>query len=168
MPTAFPNISGNVFSPNSDTIQEGFQASRNSERKRIILPVHRTQHSLVQRLYNFLQPGTYIQPHLHPRPHASESICLLLGSLTFFVFKDDGSVSQTIPMNSNNLDNNVIDLEPNIWHSFIVHEEDTLIFETKMGPYSITEDKVFAPWAPAEFTPESEVYLEKLYTLSNT
>jgi hypothetical protein len=49
-----------------------------------------------------------------------------------------------------------------VYHSFIVLEPDTVIYEVKSGPYVTSTDKSFAPWAPAEGTPEAQVYMEQL------
>lgn len=166
MPTAFPNISGPVFTADEETIQKGFDASRKSKRKRIILPVHRRQDAPVQRMYNFLQPGTYIRPHFHPRPFASESICVLKGSITFFVFDYDGNIISKYSLHAENPVHAVIDIESDVWHSFIVNESDTLIYETKKGPYSLDSDKIFADWAPEEFSKEAEAFVKELSSLN--
>ncbi len=162
MKLAFENISGNVFTPTSEILEQGFEASRKSPRKRMILPLHRSQEAKVQRMYNFMQPGTYIRPHLHPRDSASESICVLQGAIAFFVFDDFGNPSSLIELDVSDLAKNVIDIEPNVWHSFLVLKPDTLLFETKMGPYSTTLDKTFADWAPEENSKEAEAYLDYL------
>ena len=127
----------------------------------MILPVHRQQEALVQRMFNFLQPGTYIRPHLHPRPFASESLVMLQGSVGFLRFDEKGSVIESFVLDSTP-GANVIDFEPQLWHSFVVLEPDTVLFEVKRGPYDITEDKTFADWAPEEFTPEAEAYLKTM------
>lgn len=141
--------------------------SRLSPRKRMILPIHRKQEASVQRMYNFLQPGTYIRPHYHPRECASESICVLQGAIRFFVFDEEGSVIQNYRCEAGNMHANVIDIEPNVWHTFLVEQEDTLIFETKLGPYSETEDKIFASWSPMEGDEQVAVYMETLSKYKN-
>ena len=73
---AFDNPSGDLFTLNDAQIEQGLRASRESNRLRIILPIHRRQDAEVQRLVNFLQPGSYIRPHKHTMPHASESIVM--------------------------------------------------------------------------------------------
>ena len=83
MKKAFDNISGTLFIPDENTLEKGIKASRESERKRIILPLHRRQDAKVQRMLNFLQPETYIRPHMHPRNQAVESIVVHKGAIRF-------------------------------------------------------------------------------------
>ncbi len=146
---AFDNVKGTVFELTDETVQEGIIASRTSPRKRIILPIHRVQEAEVQRMINFLQPGTYIRPHKHPMPHATESIVMLNGSIRFFTFDDKGNRLTSRILNSKPF-TGVIDIEPDVWHSFIVLEPDTVLFECKKGPYSAKSDKYFADWSPEE------------------
>lgn len=159
--TAFQNPTGDLFNLNEDQIASGLATSRKNRRKRMILPIHRQQEAEVQRLINFLQPGTYIRPHKHPMPHATESIVLLQGSIRFFTFDGDGNVQTDSTLSSKTIPD-VIDIEPGTWHSFIVLEPDTIIFECKKGPYNAETDKNFASWAPAEGDEEAIEYMENL------
>jgi cupin fold WbuC family metalloprotein len=158
---AFENPSGDRFRLTSELIINGIKASRNSERLRIILPVHRAQSAIVQRLINFLQPGTYIRPHKHPLDHASESIVLLQGEIRFFTFDNKGNVNSSEILSSSPIPG-VVDIEPGVWHSFLVLEKDTILFECKKGPYNTKTDKEFAKWAPEESDPESKKWMKKL------
>lgn len=146
---AFENVSGDLFHLSDEMIMQGLKASRESERKRIILPIHRKQEAEVQRMINFLQPGTYLRPHKHPLPHASESLVLMNGSIRFYTFDEEGVVLSKNEINSKPVPG-VLDIEPQVWHSFIVLEEDTVLFECKKGPYDVETDKTFAPWSPEE------------------
>ncbi len=148
---AFPNTTGPVFTLTEDLLQKGFQGSAESPRKRIILPLHRTQGALVQRMLNFMQPGTYIQPHLHPVDHAIETIQVLRGAIGFVIFDDQGTVLSTHRLGSDGL--GLIDIENNIWHGFVVLEPNTVVLEIKRGPYDPQHDKVFAGWSPKEGEP---------------
>ncbi len=159
MANALPNPSGDIFTLDPTIVSAGKKASRESPRKRIILPVQRNQDALVQRLLNFLQPGTYIRPHRHPLPHATESICLLEGHLEILVFHPDGSIKERYQLSPQSP---LIDIEPGVWHGMIVKSPDTLIFEVKKGPYDPGSDKDFAAWAPAEDDPKAGAYLDSL------
>lgn len=155
---AFPNPSGPLFELTDDLLAEGLAASRASARKRIILPIHRTQPAPVQRMLNFLQPGTYVKPHIHHGVGASESVVLLSGAIRYFIFNDEGGVVHTFMARAGTA-SAVLDMEPDVWHSFVVLEADTVIFECKKGPYSALSDKDFAPWAPDEGTPEAAAWV---------
>ncbi len=146
---AFENISGDQFVLTPEVMEMGIKGSRTSKRKRIILPIHRTQEDRVQRMLNFLQPGTYIRPHMHPLEHATESLVLLKGSICFYRFSSEGDVQSSRILNAGTA-NSVADIQHRIWHSFTVLEEDTVLFECKLGPYDEIKDKIFASWAPPE------------------
>lgn len=156
---ALENITGDVFTFDEKWMQQGIQSSRESKRRRVILPLHRAQESPVQRMFNFLQPDTYIRPHKHGKKGASETVILVQGALTFLTFSEDGQMMQKYQLEASKT-NCMIDIEPNVWHSFVVHHEDTIILEVKCGPYDAEGDKVFAPWAPEEFSPEAQNYMQ--------
>lgn len=163
MKLAMENPSEPLFVLDETTIAEGLEASRESPRLRILLPIHREQDDLVQRMVNFMQPGSYLQPHLHPRDHASESIVVFRGALGFLHFDEGGGVVSAHRMTPGSL----IDIVPRLWHSVVVLEPDTIIGEFKRGPYN-EDDKKFADWAPAEGTPEARDYLAFMESLFET
>lgn len=158
---AFENVSGDLFQLSEHMIEDGLKASRQSERLRIILPIHREQDANVQRMINFLQPGTYIRPHKHPLDHASESLVLIQGSIRFYTFDEDGNMLTENHIHSKPIPG-VIDIEPNVWHSFTVLEENTILFECKKGPYDTETDKVFAEWSPEEGSDDVNEWMEKI------
>jgi cupin fold WbuC family metalloprotein len=160
MPLALPNVTGDVFALTEEILAQGCREARESPRRRMLLPLHRSQEAVVQRMLNFFQPGTYIQPHLHPLPHATETIQVLRGSLGFLIFHEDGSVKSKHVLRANGL--GLIDIEARVWHGFVTLEPDTIILEIKRGPYDQQHDKIFAPWAPKENEPGAAAYLARL------
>jgi len=160
MRLALPHITGDAWTLTPEVIEQGFAAAKESPRRRIILPLHRSPEAVVQRMLNFLLPGTYIRPHLHPLPHATETIQVLRGALDFFLFDDDGRIIERHALKSGGC--GLIDIEPNLWHGFVVPAEDTLILEIKRGLYDGANDKVFAPWAPDEGSAKVQTYLDQL------
>lgn len=101
----------------------------------------------INRLLNAMQPSTYVPPHRHINPD-KEEICLVLrGSVMNFLFDDNGNV----------IDRRVIDpskgtygfeIEPGVWHSLVVLEPNTVIYEIKRGPYVPLAVENIAAWAP--------------------
>jgi len=122
----------------------------------MLLPIHRRQDALVQRMVNFLQPGTYVRPHLHPLDSASETILTLEGAIGFVIFGEDGHPTSRHRLEAGGL----IDIEPGVWHTLFALAPDTLILEVKRGPYD-DSDKSFAPWAPDEGSPEAEALVRR-------
>jgi len=148
MGKALPNPKGDVFVLTEDLLEEGLKASRESKRKRIIMPVQRAQNAHVQRLLNFMQPETYVRPHRHFSDHASESVNLLRGALDVLIYSDTGELLETHELRIDR--STLLDIEPGVWHSMVAKEEDTVVFEVKRGPYDPKTDKEFANWADEE------------------
>lgn len=148
MSLALPNTAGPVFTLTDEILRTGSQAAAQSPRLRIILPLHRQQEALVQRMLNFMQPGTYLAPHLHPLPFASETIHVIQGAIGFLIFDPGGKILSQHLLKADG--RGFIDIEPNVWHGFVVLEPNTVIIEIKRGPYDGPHDKVFAPWSPKE------------------
>jgi cupin fold WbuC family metalloprotein len=160
MTLALPHATGETWTLTPVIIRQGFDAAAASPRRRIILPLHRSPEAIVQRMLNFLLPGTYIRPHLHPLPFATETIQVLRGELIFYLFNDQGQITQRHHLRAE--EGGLIDIEPNLWHGFIVPTGETLILEIKRGPYDGQRDKVFAPWAPEEGSAAVTAYLDRL------
>lgn len=158
---ALNNVSGDLFNLSEEMIKHGLKASRESGRKRMILPIHRKQEAEVQRMINFLQPGTYIRPHKHPLSHASESLVLIHGSIRFYTFDQDGTVLSINDVHSKPFPG-IVDIEPRVWHSFIVMKENTILFECKKGPYNAETDKTFAEWSPEEGSKYVQDWMDSL------
>lgn len=144
-------------------VDEAIAHARTSPRRRVIAPFHRSESELLHRMLNAVQPDSYIRPHRHLDPPKAEAWVVLRGALCFFAFNDDGAVREHILLRAGGPDFGV-DLVPGVYHSFIALEPDTVIYEVKSGPYQAASDKSFAPWAPAEGTPEAAAYLQQLRT----
>lgn len=162
MKLALPNPAGPVFELTAELREEGLRESRLSPRLRMLLPIHRAQEDLVQRMLNFLQPGTFIRAHQHPRDRASETLLVMSGCLGFVTFDEEGRVLTAHRLEVGDL----VDIEARVWHSVLALAEDTIILEIKRGPFN-EEDKVFAAWSPEEFSPEAPAHLAWLTGLVN-
>lgn len=161
IPKALTPPTGDFFFPSGDFWEEAVEASRQSPRRRIMVPIQRSETAPVQRLLNVMQPGSYVQPHRHPRPQASELAYVISGRIRVWIFEDDGTIRETRECSSR-IPCCLVDLEPGIWHTFAALEADTIILEIKGGPYDPDLDKEFAPWAPSETDFASAKYLKSL------
>lgn len=161
MPLALPAPEGDavLFTPAS--LAPLLASSQHSPRKRMIQPVQRTENSLVQRLLNAMQCGTYIRPHCHPGDQASETVVLLQGRLGLLIYDHEGKVTAQYDLTPGCL----IDIEPNTWHGMVCLSENTVIAEFKKGPYDAKTDKEFAPWAPEEHSTAAPHYVQELEQL---
>jgi cupin fold WbuC family metalloprotein len=145
-----------------DTLLEStLRYARESPRRRVIAPFHRSEADPLHRMLNAVQPDSYVRPHRHLDPPKAEAWIVLRGALVFFTFHERGQVDQQVLLRAGGPRFGV-DLLPGIYHSFIALEPDTVIYEVKTGPYTQASDKAFAPWAPAEGTSEATQYMAAL------
>jgi len=161
-PLTLPRAAGSVFALDSTTIAEGVRAAKESPRGRIIMQLHRSDTEGVQRLVNFMQPGSYARPHCHPAPENIETVAVLKGSIGFLIFEPGGAVRSTHRLEAGNAASCLVDIERGVWHTLVPLAEDTVVLEIKRGPYCAETDKMFADWAPQEGTLEGRSYLEAL------
>ena len=161
-PLSLPRVCGHVFALDASTIQQGVEASRASPRRRIILPLHRSETEGVQRMLNFMQRGSYARPHCHPAPENIENVAVLQGSVGFIVFEPTGEVRSIHRLEAGNPASCLVDIEPGVWHTLVPLADDTVIMEIKRGPYHAATDKTFAVWAPEEGSPNAPDYLRQL------
>ena len=142
-------------------VEDVTEASRTSPRRRIILPFHKNEAELLQRMLNVIQPDSYVRPHRHLAPPKAEAWVLLRGALAFFTFEEDGRVRDCLSLEAGG-EHFGVDLAPGIFHGMVALAPDTVIYEVKNGPYAPVDDKAFPEWAPAEGTPEATSYLLRL------
>lgn len=145
----------------SKRLDEALAQSRISPRRRIIAPLHRSLADPLHRMFNAIQPGSYVRPHRHLDPPKAEAWIVLRGALLFVTFLDDGTIADHVVLDSESGTFGV-DLVPGHYHTLAALRPDTIIYEVKTGPYEATTDKSFAPWAPEEGTAEAQSYLSDL------
>ncbi len=54
----------------------------------------------VHRLFNAIEPGSYIRPHRHLHPPKTETMVVVAGRLGFMSFRDDGSVAERVVLDA--------------------------------------------------------------------
>lgn len=161
VPRALQPPAGRVAAITRERIAEGIRRSRESPRRRVIVPFHRSHADRLHRMLNVVQPGTYVQPHRHLLPPKAEAIVVLQGAVGFVAFSDAGAVEEALVLRAAS-EKIGVDLEPGVYHTFVALEPDTVLFEVKPGPYEEASDKDFAPWAPPEGSEEARAYLARL------
>ncbi len=165
-PLAMNAPEGKVTLIDQALIGRAVEMSRKSPRRRIIYPFHKTNEDKIHRMLNCIQPDSYIRPHRHLSPPKAESVIVLKGSICFVVFDSEGQAQEHILLSASS-DRIGVDTEPGVFHTFFAVEEDTVLFETKPGPYERSSDKDFAPWAPEENSEGAESYLRSLQRLTD-
>ncbi len=111
----------------------------------------------VNRMLHAMEPDTYVQPHKHENPDKREVFIILKGKLVIVEFDDNGNITGHFVLDPYH-DNFGAEIPPRTWHSLIVLQKDTVVYEVKDGPYDEATDKIFAPWAPAEGSCDCEKY----------
>jgi cupin fold WbuC family metalloprotein len=160
-PQALAAPTGQVILISRDLVRQAVEGSRSSPRRRIILPLHKSNENTLHRMLNAGQPGTYVRPHWHRDPPKDESLVLIQGEICIFLFEEDGRIRQAIRLKAGSNEFG-IDIGAGIMHTFVVLEPDTVVYETKPGPYVQATDKSFASWAPPEGSAQAAEYLATL------
>ena len=122
------------------------QAKKN-ERLRMNYNFHQSMDEPIHRLLNALEPNTYLPPHRHSNPDKEEVYLVLRGSLLAITFDDNGTIL-TSDILSPAKGTFGVEIPAGTWHSIIVLEPDTVIYEMKQGPYAPIIPSNIAPWAP--------------------
>src|SRR4051794_10919664 len=78
--------------------QRPVRASRDSPRRRMIQPFHRSEQDTLHRMFNAVQPDSYVRPHRHLDPPKAEAWIVLRGAVVFFTFEEDGAIRDCIEL----------------------------------------------------------------------
>lgn len=120
--------------------------AKENPRLRMNYNLHATLDAPIHRLLNALEPDTYLPPHRHT--DKEETYLVLRGSLLVFFYDDQGNVTDKACLDPTK-GNFGLEIPSGTWHSIVVLESGTLIFEIKKGPYQPSSPEDLASWAPA-------------------
>ncbi len=145
-------------------IEEVAELAAASPRRRMNHNFHESAAENPHRFLNVLLRGTYVRPHRHAAPPKSETFLVLEGVAEVILFDDNGAVTARHPLGVETPAGRSwgVDLPPGVWHTVLPVTERAVCFEVKPGPWDPANDKDFAPWAPAEGSPEATEYCRKL------
>lgn len=121
--------------------------------------VHSQLDDPVQRLYNAMEPNTYVRPHRHQGDDRWEFFQIVSGSAAVLTFDIQGTVLEKIVLNQKG-PNVAIEIPGNTWHTIVSLQSGTVLFEIKKGPYQAVTDKDFATWAPSEGEDAAEIFVQ--------
>jgi cupin fold WbuC family metalloprotein len=122
--------------------------ARTAVRKRKNLNLHSSDDFCCHRLFNAIEPGSYIRPHRHLDPAKDETFVIVRGALGVIMFNDDGSIVDSVILTAGG--------------PAIAVAPGTVFFEAKAGPYLPLSTEEIPDWAPAEGACESPEYLSSL------
>ena len=133
-------------------------------RRRKNYNIHPTDDFCCHRLFNAIEPGSYIRPHRHLDPAKNETFVIIRGRLGVILFDEDGQVTDMVPLSPEG-NTVVVDIPHGRFHTAVSLEPGTIFFEAKAGPYLPLGDAEKPHWAPEEGTPEAAGYLAGLAAL---
>lgn len=125
-----------------------------SPRLRMNHNFHASEDATINRLLNAMEPDTYIRPHRHLNPDKEEIFLLLRGKAILFIFDDNGNITSQLSLNPVEGVYGA-ELEPGVWHSLLVLESGTVVYEVKEGPFAPLSPENLAPWSPNASDKES-------------
>ena len=138
------------------------EEAKKSPRLRMNYNFHENHEAPINRLLNVMNPGSYFPPHRHLNPDKQEIFLVLKGCLITFLFDDEGNILEKYEIAP---EKGIYGMEipPYVWHSFIVMESDTVVYEVKQGPFTPLSPENIASWAPSANDYNATVeYMEKL------
>jgi cupin fold WbuC family metalloprotein len=138
--------------------------ARTAPRLRKNFNLHASEAEPCNRLLNALEPGTYVPPHRHLDPAKDETMVMVRGRMGVLVFDEAGRVTSTAVLEAGGACAGV-NIPHGLYHSNVVWEPGTVVFEAKAGPFRPLLPAEKAPWAPPEGAPESAAYLRTLLGL---
>ena len=145
----------------AELLEEVTQKALASPRKRMNHNFHEDLGDELQRMLNAMEPYTYGRPHRHADPDREEVFIVLKGTLLVIEFDDAGEISDHVVLSAEE-GNYGVEIAPRVFHTVVSLETGSVAFEVKIGPFIPKTEVNSAPWAPAEGTPEADMYVREL------
>ena len=106
--------------------------AKESPRLRMNYNFHHSLDEKCHRFLNAVEPGTVEEIHRHPTK--DETFVLLRGKVRVTTHNDDGSIIEDVVL-SRECGIYGVDIPKNVWHRLESLEENSVIFECKLGPF---------------------------------
>ncbi|MEK6826511.1 MAG: WbuC family cupin fold metalloprotein, partial [Nanoarchaeota archaeon] len=117
------------------TLEELVQKSRHSERKRALSLLRSSDKGEIPAvMFNCLQPGTYVQPHMHPNEDGKEIWIPQGGVIRAVLFDENGEVGKHFDIGL--YKTAFLEILSRTYHTAIALEPDSIMCELYMGVYS--------------------------------
>lgn len=150
-----------VFSTNY--LNDLAEQAAGSPRRRQNRNVHASYADPCQRMFNAIDPDSYLAPHRHSPLQGNETIVAVRGLLALVIFDDLGRISESLLIGAGHCSAREgvaagADIPPLRWHTILALEAASILLEVKAGPFDPQMPKEVAPWAPEEGTPDAHRY----------
>ena len=154
-------MTAKVFS--ADYFGELVQQAAASPRKRQHKNIHTDYADPCQRLFNAIEPDSYLRPHKHYLAQGAEMMIAVRGLMKLVLFDDDGQITYVITFGAgqHQMEAKVaagVETAPGQWHTVIALESGSVLLEVKAGPFDPSVPKNLALWAPEEGSIEGVEY----------
>ncbi len=133
------------------------QSAAKNARGRARICAHRGPSDTLHEMLIAIRSDSYIRPHRHHQK--VESFHLVDGSVDVVVFNDDGSIADVVELSTQG--NFYYRLDSPRYHTLLIHSPVLVIHEITNGPFDAAQSD-WAPFAPAEGTPEANDYRKQL------
>ncbi len=133
-----------------------------SARRRQHRNIHQHYQEPCQRLFNAIEPDSYIRPHRHASDPRDELLIAVRGVMALITFDDHGTVTGLVRFGSEKYEKDIAvgaEVPANTWHTVVALEPGCVLLEVKAGPYDPSQPKDLAPWAPEEGSDLAQNYL---------
>lgn len=151
---------------NSDYLNSLSAQAKLNDRLRQHNNIHQDYQDNCQRLFNALEPGSYIRPHRHASDPKNELLMAIRGLIGLITFSDTGNILDIFLLSSTNpLGKTIVGVElpSHIWHTVVALESNSILLEIKAGPFDPFQPKDLATWAPEEGSELKEAYYAHLH-----
>lgn len=152
-----------VFS--ADYLNELTAQAQDNLRKRQHRNIHESYADPCQRLFNAIEPSSYIRPHRHATDPRDELLIAIRGLMALVTFDEKGNVTGVLRFGADGKEEGVAvgaEVPTDTWHTVIALEPGSVLLEVKAGPFDPNQPKDLAPWAPDEGAQSAKQYLAKL------
>ena len=130
--------------------------------------VHQSYQDASQRLFNAIEPCSYIRPHRHASDPRDELLIAVRGVMTMVTFDDQGAVTNVLRFGTERHGYEMavgVEVSSSTWHTVIALEPGCVLLEVKAGPFDPNQPKDLAPWAPEENSAAARDYYDRMVKL---
>ena len=122
-----------------------------------------------QRLFNAIEPGSYIRPHRHSSVSRDELLVAVRGLMALVTFDEAGRVERIVRFGSEKYGADLavgVEVTPDTWHTVLALVPGSVLLEVKAGPFDPAQPKDLAAWAPPEGDGACPAYLASLHRIA--
>lgn len=138
------------------------EQARISQRQRQHRNIHQSYQDACQRLFNAIEPSSYIRPHRHATDARDELLVAIRGEMALVTFDDDGHLMGVLRFGTEKHGLNTavgVEVSAGLWHTVVALEPGCVLLEVKAGPFDPNCPKDLAAWAPEESSLQAREYL---------